>query len=142
MQSQKCIQPIVESLWRMKMKSNHVHQGLTLCEGDTVSVDSKQLQTVPNWPSTATCRVRILIKLHHHEYWGFWVFRWQIFYFQSKKICLGLQMFFRSILKLQCFHCRADFEHQTVRFCTVPNSIFVSNKERNNLRYLESKKTL
>lgn len=30
-------------------------QGLTLCEGDRVSVDSSALRTLPTWPSLASC---------------------------------------------------------------------------------------
>ena len=34
-----------------------IFKGLTLCEGDGVSVDSDDIKSVPAWPSTAHCKV-------------------------------------------------------------------------------------
>ena len=38
-------------------------QGLTLCDGDKVSVDSLEIRTIPRWPSVASCRSE-----DHHMY--------------------------------------------------------------------------
>lgn len=34
-----------------------VPKGLTLCDGDKISVISKNVETIPSWPSIATCKV-------------------------------------------------------------------------------------
>ena len=35
---------------------DHDVQGLTLCDGDKVSVNSLEIRTIPRWPSVASCR--------------------------------------------------------------------------------------
>ena len=47
---------IISSSLSREDSHHHDIQGLTLCDGDKVSVDSVEIRTIPAWPSVASCR--------------------------------------------------------------------------------------